>query len=54
MILLKPLQIKAGGAYGSIKTAKKKIIFDYLKKKKKKKKKKKTKRPFDSVSLAGF
>ena len=49
MILLKPLQIKAGGAYGSIKTAKKKIIFDHLKKKKKK-----TKRPFDSVSLAGF
>ena len=39
MILLKPLQIKAGGAYGSIKTAKKKIIFDHLKKKKKKKKK---------------
>ena len=50
MILLKSLQIKAGGAYGSIKTAKK-IIFDHLQKKKKKKK---TKRPFDSVSLTGF
>ena len=37
MILLKSLQIKAGGAYGSIKTAKK-IIFDHLQKKKKKKK----------------
>ena len=36
MILLKSLQIKAGGAYGSIKTAKK-IIFDHLQRKKKKK-----------------
>ena len=47
-ILLKSLQVKAGGAYASIKTAKK-SIFDHLLKKKKK-----TKRPFDSVSLTDF
>ena len=46
MILLKSLQVKAGGAYASIKTAKK-SIFDHLLKKK-------TKRPFDSVSLTDF
>ena len=49
MILLKSLQVKAGGAYASIKTAKK-SIFDHLLKKKKKN----TKRPFDSVSLTDF